>query len=50
MIVVKFVWLVIVELAECSPIYKIVVITHQAEKMWMYDHTTVQGATFNMHG
>ena len=49
MIVVKFVWLVIVELAECSPIYKIV-ITHQAEKMWMYDHTTVQGATFNMRG
>ena len=41
----------IAELAEHSPIklYKIVV-THQAEKIWMYDHTTVQGATFNMCG
>ena len=28
-------------------LYKIVV-THQAEKIWMYDRTTVQGATFNM--
>ena len=31
-----------------------VVVTHQAEKIWTYDHTTiwptVQGATFNMHG
>ena len=26
------------------------VVTHQAEKIWMYNHTTVQGATFNMHG
>ena len=24
--------------------------THQAEKIWMYDRTTVQGATFNMRG
>ena len=30
-------------------LYKIVV-THQAEKSWMYDRTTVQGATFNMRG
>ena len=28
-------------------LYKIVV-THQAEKSWMYDRSTVQGATFNM--
>ena len=21
-----------------------------ANKIWMYDHTTIQGATFNMHG
>ena len=24
--------------------------THQAEIIWMYDRTTVQGATFNMRG
>ena len=30
-------------------LYKIVV-THQAEKIWMYDRTTVQGATFSMRG
>ena len=24
------------------------VVTHQAEKIWMYDRTTVHGATFNM--
>ena len=29
--------------------YKIVV-THQAEKIWLYDCMTVQGATFNMRG
>ena len=28
-------------------LYKIVV-THQAKKSWMYDRSTVQGATFNM--
>ena len=31
----------------------VVVVTHQAEKIWTYDRTTVQltvqGATFNMH-
>ena len=28
-----------------------VVVTHQAEKIWTYDRTTVrQGATFNMRG
>ena len=26
------------------------VVTHQAKEIWMYDCTTVQGATFNMHG
>ena len=26
------------------------VVTHQAEKTWMYNRTTVQGATFNMCG
>ena len=30
-------------------IYKIVV-AYQAEKIWMYDRATVQGATFNMRG
>ena len=29
---------------------KKIVVTHQAEKIWMYDRTTVQGATFNMRG
>ena len=24
--------------------------THQAEKIWMYDRKTLQGATFNMRG
>ena len=32
----------------------VVVVTHQAEKIWTYDRTTVrlttQGASFNMHG
>ena len=27
-----------------------VVVTHQAEKIWTFNHTTVQGATFNMRG
>ena len=27
-----------------------VVVTHQAEKIWTFDRTTVQGATFNMRG
>ena len=27
-----------------------VVVTHQAEKIWTYDRTTVQSATFNMRG
>ena len=27
-----------------------VVVTHQAQKIWTYDRTTVQGATFNMRG
>ena len=31
-------------------IYYKIVVTHQAEKNWMYDRTTVQGATFNMRG
>ena len=30
-------------------LYKIVV-THQAKKILMYDCTTIQGATFDMHG
>ena len=45
------------ELAERSPIiYKMVIliVTHQAEKIWTYDRTTVrptvQGATFNIRG
>ena len=25
-------------------------VTHQAKKIWMYNRTTVQGATFNMPG
>ena len=31
-------------------IYYKIVVTHQAEKNWTYDRTTVQGATFNMRG
>ena len=27
-----------------------VVVTYQAEKIWTYNCTTVQGVTFNMHG
>ena len=27
-----------------------VVVTHQAEKIWTHDRTTVRGATFNMRG
>ena len=42
------------ELTEYSPIINQIVVTHQAEKNWMYDHMTVQltvqDATFNMHG
>ena len=42
------------ELTEYSPIINQIVVTHQAEKIWMYDHMTVQltvqDATFNMHG
>ena len=45
----------IAELAERSsqnvaPLLYKIVITHQAEKIWMYDRTTVHGATFNMRG
>ena len=40
-------YLLIAELAERSAI---IVVTHQAEKIWMHDRTTVQGATFNMCG
>ena len=40
------------ELAEHSPI--IIVVTHQAEKIWTYNRTTIwptiQDATFNMCG
>ena len=43
-------WFVMAELAERTPyLYKIVV-TYQAEKIWMYDRTTVQGVSFNMRG
>ena len=28
----------------------VVIVTHQAEKIWTYDHMTIQGATFNMRG
>ena len=52
--------IIIGELAERSPIIiqNKIVVTHQAEKIWMYDRmtvrpydrTTVQGATFNMRG
>ena len=42
------------ELTEYSPIINQIVVTHQAEKIWMYDcmtvQLTVQDATFNMHG
>ena len=30
------------ELTEYSPIINQIVVTHQAEKIWMYDHMTVQ--------
>ena len=33
-----------------APLLYKIVITHQAEKIWMYDRTTVQGATFSMRG
>ena len=52
MIVVKLVWLVIVELAECSPII-IQNSNNPSSRKNVdvpYDHTTVQGATFNMRG
>ena len=38
----------VAELADRSP--KKIVVTHQAEKIWLYDRTTVQGATFDMRG
>ena len=41
---------IIAELAECSPIIIQLAVTHQAEKIWLYDRTTVQGAIFNMRG
>ena len=41
---------IIVELAERSPIIIQLAVTHQAEKIWLYDRTTVQGGIFNMHG
>ena len=40
----------IVELAERSPIIIQLAVTHQAEKIWLYNHMTVQGAIFNMCG
>ena len=41
---------IIVELAERSPIITQLAVTHQAEKIWLYNRTTVQGAIFNMRG
>ena len=41
---------IIVELAERSPIITQLAVTHQAEKIWLYNCTTVQGAIFNMCG
>ena len=41
---------IIAELAECSPIIIQLAVTHQAEKIWLYDRTTVEGAIFNMCG
>ena len=40
----------IAELAERSPIIIQNSSTPRAEKIWLYDRTTVQGATFNMRG
>ena len=40
--------ILIVELAERSLIT--VAVTHQAEKIWMYNCMTIQGANFNMRG
>ena len=40
----------IAELAERSPINIQNSSNPSANKIWMYDHTTIQGATFNMHG
>ena len=40
----------IVELAERSPIIIQLAVTHQAEKIWLYNRMTVQGAIFNMRG
>ena len=48
MIVVKFVWFVIVELAECSPI--IMQTSSDPSSRKKFGWTTVQGATFNMRG
>ena len=33
-----------------APLLYKIVITHQAEKIWMYDRTTAQGATFSIRG
>ena len=48
MIVVKFVWFVIVELAECSPI--IMQNSSDPSSRKKFGWTTVQGTTFNMRG
>ena len=42
--------LIIVELAERSPIIIQSSSNPSSRKIWMYDRTTVQGATFNMRG
>ena len=41
---------IIAELTERSPIIIQLAVTHQAEKIWLYNRTTVQGAIFNMRG
>ena len=41
---------IIAELAERSPIIIQLAVTHQAEKIWLYNRMTAQGAIFNMHG
>ena len=50
MIVVKFVWLVIVELAECSPIIIQNSNNPSSRKNVDVRPYDVQGATFNMRG
>ena len=37
-------------LGSAKSIYYKIVVTHKAGKIWMYDRTTVQGATLNMRG